>query len=62
MIPITLPTKNTGMSAMGGVHREPLLSTTEHQAPIWLITTDPGSQFWEPDTTQQDNGHYNNSG
>ena len=34
MIPITLPTKNTGMSAIGGVHLEPLLSTTEHQAPI----------------------------
>ena len=62
MIPITQPTKNTGMSAIGGVHLDPLSSTTEHQAPIWLITRDPGSEFWEPDATHQYNGYYNNSG
>ena len=61
MIPITQPTKNTGMSAIGGVHLDPLSSTTEHQAPI-LITGHPGSEFREPDATHQYNGYYNNSG
>ena len=60
MIPMTLPTKNTGTSAMGGVHLEPLSSTTEHQAPI--LTGHPGPELRKPDATHQYNCYYHDSG
>ena len=60
MIPITKARKNTGMSATGGVHRDPLSSTMEHQAPI--LAVHPGPEFRKPEATQQYNCYYHNSG